>query len=144
MNDLRQVRLTHRSMSASAATMNRFIPLVALAALASCNKPQPEVVDTRAPDPNAAAIANAAPVELPPAIKSQKTYRCKDNSLAYVTWYVGGKQLDAKTVESDPPTRLESATGTSPWTSAASWTLSGDETDITLSRPGKAAQSCHV
>ena len=50
----------------------------ALLALAACNnKPaQPEVVDTN-PDPMATQLANRAPVELPPAIKAEKTFRCK-------------------------------------------------------------------
>ncbi len=124
--------------------MKSLYPLLMLAALAACQKPEPTVIDTRPVDPNAAAIANAAPVELPPAIKSQKTYRCKDNSLAYVTWYVGDKQADAKVEQDGAPTRLTSAAGGSPWTSADGWSLSGNETDITLTTPGKAAKACHV
>lgn len=125
--------------------MKSLFPLIALAALAACNQNSgPEVVDTRAPDPNAAEVANIGEVELPPAIKSQKTYRCKDNSLAYVTWYVGGNQIDAKVEKDGAPTRLESTTGTSPWTSAAGWTVAGDESEITLTMPGKSPQTCHV
>lgn len=115
-----------------------------LAALAACQKSQPEVIDTRPKDPNAAAIANAAPVELPPAIKSQKTYRCKDNSLAYVTWYQGDKQVDAKVEKDGTPTRLTSAAGGSPWTSSDGWSLAGNESDINLTVAGKGAKSCHV
>ena len=45
--------------------------LVSLVALAGCNSQseQPQVIDTN-PDPMASTLANAAPVELPPAIKA--------------------------------------------------------------------------
>ena len=123
--------------------MKSLYPLLMLAALAACQKSEPEVIDTRPPDPNASALANAAPVELPPAIKSQKTYRCKDNSLAYVTWYQGDKQVDVRVEENGAPTKLMSGGG-SPWTSAVGWTLAGDEADIMLTVAGKSPQTCHA
>ena len=125
--------------------MKSLYPLLALAALAACNQNStPEVLDTRSPDPNAAILANKAPVELPAAMRAQKTYRCKDNTLAYVIWYVGDKIVDAKVDQNAPPTRLMSDTGTSPWTSAVGWTLAGDLSDITLTVAGKAPQTCHT
>ena len=65
-----------------------FAATAALLALAACNsKPaQPDVMDSN-PDPMANQLANRAPVELPPAIKAEKTFRCKDNSLLYVTLF---------------------------------------------------------
>ena len=60
------------------------------AALAACNPNPTTVVANEAPDPMAAELANAAPVELPPAIAASKTYRCKDNSLLYVEWLSDG------------------------------------------------------
>jgi hypothetical protein len=60
------------------------------AALAACNPNPTTVVANEAPDPTAAELANAAPVELPPAIAASKTYRCKDNSLLYIDWYSDG------------------------------------------------------
>ena len=36
-------------------------------------------------------LANAAPVELPPAIAASKTYRCKDNSVVRIDWLRGDK-----------------------------------------------------
>jgi hypothetical protein len=125
--------------------MKSYLPLIALVALAACNQnSQPEVVDTRAPDPNAAALANAAPVELPPAMRAQKTYRCKDNSLVYVTWFVGDKIADIKAEKDGTPVRLTSAEGTSPWTSAAGWTAAGDDNNIRVTQPGKGPQDCHL
>lgn len=125
--------------------MKSLFPLVAIAALAACSQKEPEVVDTRAPDPNAAALANAAPVELPPAIRSQKTYRCKgDNSLVYLTWYQGDKILDARDEKDGPSTRLESTTGAAPWTSAAGWTVGGDTQSIRITVPGKGPRDCNA
>lgn len=124
--------------------MTRLFPLFALAALAACNQNrQPEVVDTRAPDPNASALANAAPVELPPAIRAQKTYRCSDQSLVHVNWFVGDKQATASVGEA-APTVVKSATGKSPWTGDDGSTLSGDDTNITFTPKGGKAYSCHT
>ena len=61
----------------------------ALLSLAACSN-EPEVVDS-SPDPQAEQLAKAPPVELPPAIKASKTYRCKDNSLVYVTFLTDDK-----------------------------------------------------
>ncbi len=55
--------------------MIRTITLITLSglALAAC---EPETIDgNERPDPMADQLANAAPVELPPAIASSKTYR---------------------------------------------------------------------
>lgn len=123
--------------------MKSLYPLAVLAALAAC-KPAPQVVDSRAPDPNAAALANAAPVELPPAIRAQKTYRCKDNSLAFVSWFVGDKTANVRLKENDPPKVLNSDTGGSPWASADGWKLSGDDQDIKLTPAGKSQLTCHT
>ena len=83
--------------------------VAALLALAACNsKPAtPEVLDSN-PDPMANTLANAAPVELPPAIKSEKTLRCKDNSLLYVTFFQGDKQAVVRTKKDGPATTLKS------------------------------------
>jgi hypothetical protein len=118
-------------------------PLVLAAALAACNKSEPEVLDSRAPDPNAAAVANAGPVQLPPAIRAQKTYRCKgDNSLFYVTWYQGDEFVDARDSADGTPTRLTSTTKSSPWTSAVGWTVEGDTTAVRVTVPGKGPRDC--
>ena len=62
--------------------------IVGSAALVACK--QETIVANGPPDPMADELANAAPVELPPAIAASKTYRCKDNSLIYVEWYSDG------------------------------------------------------
>ena len=79
--------------------------VIALAALAAC-KPEPEEVSTTAPDPMASQLANAAPVELPPAIAASKSMRCGDNSLIYVDFFEGDKQVVLRTEKGGSPTLL--------------------------------------
>lgn len=118
------------------------LPLIALAALAACNQnSQPDVVDSRAPDPNAAALANAAPVELPPAIRAQKPYRCADQSLLNITWFVGDKQASVRAGEGTPVV-VRSEAGATPWTSEDGTTLSGDDAVVTFTPAGGKPLRC--
>lgn len=119
-----------------------FLPLVAVLTLAACNsQKEPEVLDTN-PDPMATELANAAPVELPPAIKADKTMRCKDNSLVYVTFFQGDKQAVVRTTQGGAPTRLTAPEAGEPLTAEGGWSLTGTPASITLAQPGKPAQSC--
>ncbi|WP_380787499.1 hypothetical protein [Sphingomonas sp. R86521] len=124
------------------------LPLTAVAALlalAACNsKPaSPEVVDSN-PDPMANTLANAAPVELPPAIKSEKTLRCKDNTLVYVTFFQGDKQVNVRTKEGGTPTKLVADAPGAPKTAEGGWSMTGGESSVVLTQPGKSAQTCHA
>ena len=65
--------------------------IVGGAALVACSKESHTIVGGEQPDPMKEELAKAAPVELPPAIASTKTYRCKDNSLVRIDWLQGGK-----------------------------------------------------
>jgi hypothetical protein len=126
----------------------KILPLSAAAALlvlAACNsKPaSPEVVDTN-PDPMANTLANAAPVELPPSIKSEATLRCKDNSLLYVTFFQGDKQAVVRTKMDGTATTLKSDVAGAPKTAEGGWSMTGTETSVTLTAPGKSAQICHA
>ncbi|MDP9416219.1 MAG: hypothetical protein M3Q08_19425, partial [Pseudomonadota bacterium] len=69
--------------------------------LAACSN-EPEVVDAN-PDPQAAELAKAPPVTLPPAIKESKTYRCKDNSLVYVTYLADNVTAMVRDKQEEPP-----------------------------------------
>ena len=115
-----------------------------LLALAACNSQpeKPEVIDTN-PDPMASQLANAAPVELPPAIKADKTMRCKDGSLVYVTFFQGDKQVVVRTQEGGTPTTLKGAEAGKPLTADGGWSLTGTTSEVSLTRPGKGAVSCH-
>ena len=127
--------------------VTRFLPLAAVAslfALAACNSQStPEVVDSN-PDPMAANLAKAAPVELPPAIKADKTMRCKDGSLVYVTFFQGDKQAVVRTKKDGQPTTLKTAEAGKQLTADGGWSMTGDTTEVTLTQPGKSALSCHA
>ncbi len=74
--------------------MTRTLTIIALAsaaALAGCSNEDHNLVVGGPEDPMANQLANAAPVELPPAIAASKIYRCKDNSVVYVDWLSDNK-----------------------------------------------------
>jgi len=111
--------------------------LVAAAALAGCNKSEP--VD------NAANAVVNEPLVLPPSIVASKAYRCKDNSLAYVDYLSDGKTATVRDKPEATPTALTMAEPDKPYT-AEGYSLTGTATsaNVTLTRPGKGSQSCHV
>ena len=118
--------------------------LPVLLALGACNsQPEPQVIDTN-PDPMASTLANAAPVELPPAIKADKTMRCKDNSLVYVTFFQGDKQAVVRTEKDGTPVVLKAAEAGKPLTADGGWSLTGNTDAVELTVPGKGAKSCHA
>ncbi|WP_010542845.1 hypothetical protein [Sphingomonas elodea] len=68
----------------------------ALLSLGACNN-KPEVVDSRAPDPMASQLANAAPVEAPPTIEATVSFRCQPgNTLLFVDFFKGGKMASLR------------------------------------------------
>jgi hypothetical protein len=75
---------------------------VAVSLLLSACSNEPQVVDTN-PDPMKDELAKAAPVELPPAIKEAKSYRCKDNSLVHVTYLTDNVTAMVRDKQEDPP-----------------------------------------
>jgi hypothetical protein len=91
---------------------------LALTLLAGCEQ-KTETVDGRAPDPMASQLANAAPVELPPAVK-----------LANLRTEKGGTAVALKAEKAGDPLVADG------------YSLTGDPKAITLTRPGKPAQSC--
>jgi hypothetical protein len=115
---------------------------VALLALSACNNKPQEVTNTD-PDPMASAIANRAPIELPPAIKADVSLRCDDNSLLYVTFFEGDKQAAVKTDKNAVATKLTADKAGDPFTGSG-WTLSGDAKKVKVTAPGKSAQSCNA
>ncbi len=122
----------------------RIIPAVAVAllALSACdNKPQ-EVTNV-APDPMASVLANKAPIELPPSIKADVSLRCKDNSLAFVTFFEGDKQVLVKTTKDGTPVKLTAENAGDPL-KADGYVLTGNPKAVTLTQPGKPAQVCSV
>ena len=114
-------------------------PVAAFLSLAACNQ-EPETVSTNGADPQAEALAKAPPVELPPAIQASRTYRCKDNSLLYASFYTNNtvKVSADRNVEG---TILTAAGGQPPYV-AEGYSLSANADTVSYTAPGKGTQSC--
>lgn len=129
--------------------MIRTTTLICLSALAlaAC---EPETIDgNERPDPMASELANAAPVELPPAIAASKTYRCKDNSLVQIDWlaqdkgaYVHGNGQTQTWVKRAEP--VEGQPANTDLVAEGGYVLKGNATasTVNLALPGKPAQAC--
>jgi hypothetical protein len=116
-------------------------PLLAAAAsaafltLSACGDAPPEVVNSY--DPQAEALANAAPVQLPPAITVSRTYRCSDNSLAYVDFYNNNTAVFRRT-QGGATTSLTQAGGAGPY-AGEGVSVSGSGENVTIN-----GKSCHT
>lgn len=108
--------------------------------LAACNS-EPETVTSGPVDPNAAEIAAAPPVQLPPALQASRTYRCRDNSLVYIDYFSDNLTADLRADRAAPPTKLTAPAAGEPFV-AEGYTLTGNGTEITLEQPGKPSQTC--
>lgn len=84
--------------------------------LAACNS-GPETFNTGTNDPMGSELANAAPVELPPMLKSSHSYRCKDNSLIVVDFMTDDKTATFKASKDSPATALKAAEAGQPFVS---------------------------
>ena len=129
--------------------MKLLLPLSAAAlgllALSACQNKAPTVIDETPPDPLANQVANAAPVELPPAIKASVTMRCKeDNSLVYVNFFAGDKQATLQTTKDGTPTRLTAEKAGDPYKADGGYQIKGDDKKIELKQPGKKDLTCHI
>ena len=96
------------------------------------------------PDPMATALANAPKVELPPSIKADKTFRCSDNSLIYVTFFDGEKQANVRTEQTGKVTQLKAEKSGDPYTADGGWKLTGNPSGISVSKAGKGTLTCKV
>jgi predicted small lipoprotein YifL len=124
--------------------MKHHIPLLAAAALLSlsaCSKSEPEVVGGPA-DPMAEQVANAGPIELPPAVKASKQYRCKDNSLIFVDFLSDDKTANLRLEKNGAPTKLVAAEAGGALKAEGGYEVSGSGSPVTIAVPGKSAQSC--
>jgi hypothetical protein len=121
---------------------NLLLLAIASAALMSCQK---ETIDPGAKKAEVAAAnaANARKVVLPPSITASKAYRCKDNSLVYIDWLSDKMTANFRPEKTGTPVQLKSAVAGEAMT-AEGYSLTGDAAapTITLTRPGKGAQSC--
>lgn len=113
-------------------------PIAAFIALAACSS-EPEVVDTN-PDPMKDELAKAAPIEAPPMIQANRTYRCKDNSLVYIEFYTDNT-AQFRTEKGGPATTLTAPAAGQPYV-AEGHSVSGSGPQIELTAPGKGSLSC--
>src|SRR5215210_5268983 len=107
----------------------------ALFALSACQQSEPEVVNSY--DPQREALQKAAPVQLPPAIIDNRTYRCSDNSLFYVEFYNNGTAM-IRTSRDGTPTQLTQTGG------AGAYEGGGQSVSANATRATVNGKSCHT
>lgn len=118
------------------------LAVAALFSLSACQN-EPEVVDTRYPDPMASQLANAAPVELPPAIAASVTFRCQPgNGLLYADFFSGDKMAILKTEKDGAPVVLRAAEAGQPYEAPGGYKLTGDAKAASIQVAGAAAKAC--
>lgn len=119
------------------------LALVAVAALAGCNKSTPTAAETANAAANAAAAEANVVADMPAAIVASKIYRCKDNSIVYIDWLAGDKTADLRAEQGGTPIVLKAGTAGGALT-AEGYSLIGLPTakTVTLTRPGKGEQAC--
>ncbi len=110
--------------------------IAAVLALAACdNKP----ANTSEPAATNAA-APVAKVELPPAVKSSKQYRCKDESVVTINLFDGDLAANIRE-EGAPILMLKAEAPGKPFVAdGAELVVNGDT--ATLTRPGHPKQDC--
>lgn len=123
----------------NALRLLRAAPIAAIALLAACN-PAPETVAGGTADPDAATVAAAPPVALPPMMTASRTYRCKDNSLVYIDFF-NNNTAAYRTEKDGKPTMLTAAAEGQPYT-ADGYSVSGSGTQISLTAPDKGSTTC--
>jgi hypothetical protein len=106
--------------------------------LTACGKP--ETISGDSPDPDAAALNAAQPVELPPMVTQSRVYRCKDASLVYVEFFSNNTAVIKKD-KKGTGTRLTAAEPGAPYT-ADGFSISGDGPQVDITAFGKNSQPC--
>jgi hypothetical protein len=116
------------------------VPAAMLFSLAACNN-EPTIINAGPPDTQAADLAKAKPVALPPSIAASRVYRCKDNSLIYVDFMSDQKTANFRTKKGGDPILLTAEEAGKPFL-AEGYSVTGSGTQITVSAPGHGSQSC--
>jgi hypothetical protein len=122
-----------RSLLTSGAVAAAFI-------VAGCNR-EPEVIHAGPPDTQAADLAKAKPVTLPPSIAASRAYRCKDNSLIYLDFMSDQKTAIFRATKGGEPVMLSAPEAGQPYL-ASGYSVTGSGTTVQFSGPGKGSQSC--
>lgn len=116
---------------------------LALLALSACNN-EPQVIDTRAPDPLAEKAKLAPKKIVPPTIEATVTFRCKDNSVVTVDFFKEGKMANLHTEKNAMPKNLQAPEAGQPFVAEGGYKLTGNKSAVTVEVPGKGSRSCHV
>ncbi len=127
--------------------------LLAAASVAACFvlgacQSEPVVVG-QAADPQAEALKNAAPVQLPPSIRVAKSYRCKDNSLVHISFMNDNVTVMVRDKEEEPPraTLKASAPGQDfegQGEQGKGFKLKGSGDTVTYTSPDSGTQTCRA
>lgn len=115
------------------------VTAVALLVVASCSN---EPVTDNSDDAQAEELAEAAPVTLPPAIKATTTYRCKDNSVVYVSFLADDMTAMVRLKQGGAPLATLKAPAAGQPFVADGFSLTGSGDTITYSSPDTKSQSC--
>ena len=119
--------------------------LAASLTLAACGQSE-TVKAPETPDPTAETLKKAKPVSLPPAIASSQTYRCKDNSIVYVSYMTDGITAEVRDNEEEPPiATLKAPTKGEPFTGQPGYEgfkLVGSGNQVTYTSPDSGTQTC--
>ena len=119
-----------------------FAAAAALLSLAACNQNKPEEVSSITPDPQAEALKNAPKVELPPSIAASKSMRCGDNTLVFVDFFQGDKQVQIKTAKDGPGTMLKASAAGEPYVADGGFKLTGNAKTATVVTPNEGTRTC--
>jgi hypothetical protein len=119
--------------------MQKHLPRAALAAvlaLAACDNKPANTTETA----SANVAAPSAKVELPPAVKSSKQYRCKDDSVVTVNLFDGDLMANMREDGASILMLKAEAPGKPFVADTAELVVKGDA--VTLTRPGHPKQDC--
>jgi hypothetical protein len=124
--------------------VRNFVTFTAAALLAgmSLNACSEASQEAEAQNNQAAAKAETKAAALPPSIQASRTYRCADNSLAYVDFFTDGTAA-IRLEELGTPTRLTRANGAGAFT-GGDYSVGADEASTSITLPGKSAQTCRA
>ena len=113
---------------------NKITPLVvasmaAFIVLSACGQKEPEAVGGMydPDDSDALAAEEAELTDVPPMVRASKSYRCKDNSVVYVTFYTNDTQVGVADSNSAPPTILSNEAAAAPAAGDAPSETEGDD-----------------
>lgn len=111
--------------------------------LSGCQQKEPDVIGGVQPDAVAIEAANKAPVTLPPAILSTKTYRCKDKSAVQVNFLADNLTANVRPADQTTaaPTTLTAPAAGEPFV-AEGYSLSSNSDTMTYAAPGRPSQQC--